>query len=312
MNTQTVEYKAKAFEPRNLAFFFLLAFGLTWIKDGLAALFDLKMPTSITDPVILFVVFIGIPGAIGPTFAAFVMTAITEGKPGVKNLWKRFWNRNASLKWLLVALLFYDAIRLTANLIARALDIQAYPILELPDPLWSYIPALVTPFIINGMGEEFGWRGYALPRFQARWNALTSSLILGVIWASWHILFFFIPGASLYQRNFLEWAPWIILSSVIYTWLFNNTKGSVLIAALFHATANYSMFILPTHASVWYFMAIMLLAMILIVIVFGTKNLVRQRVEAHSPLRELPAGETAVENTPQALTGTKLQVSDRR
>lgn len=285
MNTQPIGYKAKAFEPRNLICFFLLAFSLTWTKDALEFIFNVKMPTSITDPAILFVLFIGIPGAFGPTVAAFVMTAITEGKAGLKALWQRFWNRNAGIKWLLVALLFYDTIRLSANLLARTLDKQAYPILELPDPLWSYIPALVTPFIINGMGEEFGWRGYALPRLQARWNALTSSLILGVIWACWHILFFFIPGASLYGRNFLEWAPWIVLSSVIYTWLFNNTKGSVLIAALFHATANYSMFILPTHASVWYFTAIILFVIIVILRVFGAKNLVREKPESRDLMR---------------------------
>ncbi len=276
MTTQTVGYKAQAFEARNLAFFFLLAFGLTWIKNALSVIFDVKMPASITDPAILFVVFVGIPGAIGPTFAAFVMSAIAEGKPGVQALWKRFWNRNVSLKWLLVALVFYDAIRLASNLIARSLDNQAYPIFELPDPLWSYMPALVAPFILSGMGEEFGWRGYVLPRFQARWNALSSSIVLGVIWTAWHIPFFFITRASLYQRNFWEWAPWLILSSVIYTWIVNNTNGSVLAAALFHATANYTIFILPTHASVWYLNLILLLVVILIVIGFGSKNLVRQ------------------------------------
>jgi membrane protease YdiL (CAAX protease family) len=139
------------------------------------------------------------------------------------------------------------------------------------------IPALVTPFIMSGMAEEFGWRGYVLPRFQARWNALTSSIILGVIWACWHISFFFVPGAGLYGRNFLEWAPWIILSSVIYTWLFNNTKGSVLVAALFHATANYTMFIFPTQATTWINNLLLLLAVILIVIVFGAENLVKRK-----------------------------------
>jgi membrane protease YdiL (CAAX protease family) len=279
MNAQPIEYKAKAFEPRNLAFFFLLAFGLTWLKSALTIFFDLKMPASIIDPAIFFVLFVGIPGWLAPTLAAFVLTGINEGKPGVKTLWKRFWNRNASLKWLLAALLFYDAIRLFSILIARALDHQAYQIIHLPDPLWSYIPALITPFIMNGMAEEFGWRGYVLPRFQSRWNALKSSLMLGVIWACWHISFFFVPGAGLYGRNFFEWAPWVVLSSVIYTWLFNNTNGSILIAALFHATANYSMFILPTQASAWINTLLLFLAVILIVIIFGAKNFVRQKPE---------------------------------
>ena len=279
MNTQTVGYKAKAFEARNLIFYFLIAFGLPWIKNALEVLFNVKMPTRITDPAWFFVVFVGIPGTFGPSIAAFVMTAITEGKPGVQALWKRFWHRNVSFKWLLVALLCYDTLRLGANIIARTLDNQAYPILNLPDPLWSIIPAFVAPFIINGMGEEFGWRGYALPRFQARWNALTSSILLGVIWACWHIPSFFIPGRPLYQRSFWEWAPWIILSSIIYTWIFNNTQGSVLAAVLFHTTANYSLVVLPTRSSLWYYYAILLLAIVLIAIVFGPKDLVRQKPE---------------------------------
>jgi len=279
MNIQQVGYRAKTCEARNLIFFFLLAFGLTWLKNALTLIFDIKMPTSFTDPTIFFVLFVGLPGGIAPTLAAFVVTAITEGKHGVKALWKRFWNRNASLKWLLVALLFYDGIRLASILIARMLDQQAYPIIRLPDPFWSYIPALITPFIISGMGEEFGWRGYVLPRFQAKWNALTSALLLGVIWAAWHIPFFFIPGAWLFRRKVLQWAIWLIPSSVIYTWLFNNTKGSVLIAALFHATANYTMFRLPTEASVWTNNLLLLLAATPIVIVFGTKNLVKHKLE---------------------------------
>ena len=95
------------------------------------------------------------------------MTAITEGKSGVKVLWKRFWNRNLSLKWLLVALLGYDVLRLVANIFARTIDGQVYPIVDLPNPLWMIIPLFLQAFILSGMGEEFGWRGYALPRFQA-------------------------------------------------------------------------------------------------------------------------------------------------
>jgi uncharacterized protein len=279
VNNQTVEYKAKAFEPRNLGFFFLLAFGLTWLATTLLGIFDPKMPASITDPVILFFVFFALPGAFGPTVAAFLMTAITEGKSGIKVLWRRFWNRNLSLKWLLVTLLGYDALRLVANIVARTVDGRTYPIVDLSSPLWMIIPLFLQGFFLSGMGEEFGWRGYALPRFQAKWNALTSSIVLGLIWASWHIPFFFIHNQPLYQRNFWEWIPLILLSSFIHTWIFNNTKGSVLAAALFHASLNSSIVLLPTHSSLWYYYGILLLAVIFIVIIFGPKNLVKQRPE---------------------------------
>ena len=279
MTTQTDGYRAKAFEPRNLVFFFLLAFGLAWIPAVLLEIFDLKRPDSITDPAAFLFVLFGLLGSIGPTLAAFIMTGITEGKLGVKVLWRRFWNRNLSLKWLLVTLLFYDALRLVANLVARTIDGQAYPFVDLPDPFWTIIPLFLSAFIASGMGEEFGWRGYALPRFQAKWNALTSSIVLGLIWASWHIPFFFIPGRPLYQRNLWEWIPMILLSSVLHTWIFNNAKGSVLAAALFHATVNYSPVVLPTQSSVWYYYAVLLFAVILIAVLFGPKNLVRQKPE---------------------------------
>jgi uncharacterized protein len=279
MNTQTEGYRAKAFEPRNLVFFFLLAFGLSWISAVFLEIFDLKTPDSITDPAAFLFVFFALLGSIGPSLAAFIMTGITEGKPGVKALWKRFWNRNLSLKWLLVTLLFYDAVLLVANLVARTIDGQTYPFVDLPDPFWTIIPISLSLFISSGMGEEFGWRGYVLPRFQAKWNALTSSIILGLIWASWHIPFFFITSAGLYQKNFWEWVPQMLLGSVIYTWIFNNTKGSVLAAALFHASFNTTVVVLPTSASQWYYYEIMLLVVILIVIIFGPKNLVRQQPE---------------------------------
>jgi membrane protease YdiL (CAAX protease family) len=279
LTNQTAGYKAKAFEPRNLAFFFLIAFGLAWFPLFIFIFGILKPPSSIGEQFGTATGLIAIVLSAGPTIAAFVMTAITEGKPGVRALWGRFWNRNLSIKWLLVILLCYDALRLVANFIARTLDGQAYPILDLPNPPWMVIITFISAFIFNGLFEEFGWRGYALPRFQARWNALTSSLLLGAIWASWHIPAFFVPGLSLYQRNFWEWAPWIILSSILYTWFFNNTKGSVLAAALFHVMANFSMIVLPTKSSLWYYYGVLLAAVILIVIIFGARNLVRHRPE---------------------------------
>jgi membrane protease YdiL (CAAX protease family) len=278
MTSQTDGYKAKAFEPRNLAFFFLIVYGLNAIMWVLSTIFHPKQPTSLTDPSVLFWVLIVVPTVIGPTLAAFVMTAITKGKPGVKALWRRFWNRNLSLKWLLIALLGFEGLRLVTNLAVRTIEGRPYPIVDTSNPFWMNIPLFLATFISSGMGEEFGWRGYVLPRLQAKWNALTSSIVLGLLWAAWHIPAFMIPNISpLYQRNFLEWLPMALLFTVICTWIFNNTEGSVLAAAIFHASLNISVVVLPTQSSFWYFHGILLLAVILIVIVFGPKNFVRQQ-----------------------------------
>jgi hypothetical protein len=276
MTAQTVGYKAKAFEARNLAFYFLIALGLMWFGSAFVIFGIVNIPSGIVDLgsvgllILLYVV------NFGPTIAAFVMTAITEGKPGVRALWGRFWNRNLSFKWLIVALLLYPALRLVTNFVSRTLDGQAYPFLDLPNPAWMVVSQFIYAFIFNGMAEEFGWRGYALPRFQARWSALASSIVLGVIWLSWHVPAFFISGSALSQRNFWEWAPFIILGSILYTWIFNNTNGSVLAAVLFHAMANVGIIWLP---SAWHYYGVLLLAVILIVIIFGPRNLVRQRPE---------------------------------
>jgi membrane protease YdiL (CAAX protease family) len=287
MNTQTVGYKAKAFEPRNLAYYFLIVFGLQALAYGLLIAGILKMPSRegpavlLDDPRLIILTL----AAWGPIIAAFVVTALTEGKPGVRALWRRFWNRNMSLKWLLVTLLILPALQLVANLVTRLLDGQAYPVFFSYDPPWSAISMFIIAFIFNGMFEEFGWRGYVLPRFQARWNALASSLVLGVIWAGWHIGQWFVPGSHLYQRSFWSWGLGTILLSILMTWIFNNTKGSVLAASLFHGMVNTGTFWFQMD---WLYYAIELLAVILIVIIFGPKNLVRQKPEPAGGLAAVP------------------------
>jgi membrane protease YdiL (CAAX protease family) len=206
-----------------------------------------------------------------------------------------------SFKWLLVTLLFYPVIMLAANILSRTMDRQVYPFLALPNPPWMIILSFIGVLIFNGMAEEFGWHGYVLPRFQARWNALISSIILGVIWASWHIGQFFVPGSNLYLTNFWVWALSLISVSIVYTWIFNNTRGSVLAAALLHAMANSS----PVWAMLdWRLVGVQLFIVVLIVIIYGPKNLVRSRsgdqIKNPTPFAEHLAQETPIENTPPA------------
>jgi membrane protease YdiL (CAAX protease family) len=131
--------------------------------------------------------------------------------------------------------------------------------------------------IIIGIQEEVGWRGYALPRFQARWGALTSSIILGAIWAPYHIGNWLIGERT---DSFLEFSLWIILISIFTTWIFNNTNGSILAAVLFHAVVTNG--IVGCCGVSWtmeLLLGIYLVAAIIIVAIFGPKNLVRQKPE---------------------------------
>jgi len=271
LNTQPVGYKAKAFEARNLIFFFLIALGLPLLFISLFTFNILKWPSTIGPG-------LGILLAIAqflPLIAALVVTATTEGKAGLKALWMRFWNKDISVKWLLVILLFNPMVRLIANLISRAVGGEHLPLLE---------PNFISPLlfgIIIGIEEEFGWRGYVLPRFQAKWNALTSSVILGVLWAPYHLGNWFLPpGQALRQDSFWEFSLWIILISIFTTWIFNNTNGSILAAVLFHAiTTNGIVGCCGVTWAMKLLLGIYIVAAILIVIIFGPKNLVRQKRE---------------------------------
>ncbi len=272
MTTQTNGYRAKAFEPRNLALFFLLALGLSWTKQLLRFYGVLPASAGNTVPNVLADILAGW----GPTIAAFLITALTLGKPGVSALWKRFWNRDLSLKWLAVSLLFIPALWLVANLVTRTAGGQDYRLFDRPEMFFSAF--LIG--ILNGLSEEFGWRGYVLPRFQAKWNALVSSLILGFIWMSWHTSFFTdvilnpLRGIPV-KSGFWEWALWIMASSVIITWIFNNTRGSVLAAVLFHASMNAGAVIFWCCSVPWHWSGVLVVAPILIVLIFGAKNLIK-------------------------------------
>lgn len=102
---------------------------------------------------------------------------------------------------------------------------------------------LLTLLILGPLSEELGWRGYALDRLQTCWNALTSSLILGVIWSMWHLPLFYIIGTSqyLYDISFLGFMLGTTTISVLYSWAYNNTGGSIWSAVFFHWIYTYAL-----------------------------------------------------------------------
>jgi membrane protease YdiL (CAAX protease family) len=109
---------------------------------------------------------------------------------------------------------------------------------ELPSTLLTLVVNAVYLLIFVTLGEEVGWRGYALPALQARYSALLASLILGVVWALWHLPVFFNPDTSYSNLPFLLFLVFIVPVAVLMTWLFNSTAGSVLMAMIFHAVMN--------------------------------------------------------------------------
>jgi uncharacterized protein len=231
-----------------LVTFFTLAFCLTWANWLPQALASRGL-LSITVPDFLTVI-----SGYGPALAAIIVTALTTGKLGLRLLFGRLVRWRVGLRWYAVVLLTPICITLTAvglHLLTGGTApnfTQSQLQLGPSDaPAWQEILLLFLLFTLgfDGLGEELGWRGYALPKLQTGRSALSASLILGGLWAAWHVPY------AMTQGSFLSSIPlaWFFLnmlaSAILYTWVFNNTQGSVLLTVLFHAANNTTSNVLP-------------------------------------------------------------------
>jgi CAAX protease family protein len=222
-----------------LTFYFIIAYAGTWLvelpyvlsEDG-AGLLPFSSPLlTWTLPLSIFT---------GPFLSAFVMTGATEGREGVDRLLRRFVLWRVGLRWYLFALVGIPVLVVFSVVIMPgALEsFQGLAALALPLPmlgLFAYI------FFFGGaLGEEPGWRGFALPRLQSLHGPLVASLILGPLWGLWHLPLFWTPWNELTALNVVVYVLAITCLTIMYTWAFNNTKGSVLIAILIHATFNWT------------------------------------------------------------------------
>lgn len=184
-------------------------------------------------------------GALSSSLAAIVLVIVEGRKGGLRELLSRALIWRVGIQWWIFALFYVIVPSVAALYLYRLLG---GPVVDWSglQPLYTVVPNFIFLTLAAGIGEEFGWRGFLLPRLQARHNALVSGLIVGVVWATWHVPMFFIEGTSQYEQRLaggllpaiLGYAAFVIVQSVQFTWLFNNTKGSVLMAAVFHGASN--------------------------------------------------------------------------
>ncbi len=216
---------------RQLIQFFTITFVISWLLWTLAILKSNGFPDL---PEI-----VGLPGnfaPFGPAIAAFWLTWRQSGKGGAKTLWVRGWQLKFERKWLIPTLLvgpFTALIAVTLIWLTRGKVGWEYGV-----PPLLIVPIFLFIYFTNALPEEYGWRGYALDPLQNRFNTLTASLILGAVWSLWHLPLFFIEGTTQAAIPIYEFFLQTMALAILYTWLHNNTGGSVLIAALFHASAN--------------------------------------------------------------------------
>ncbi|MGM0620914.1 MAG: CPBP family intramembrane glutamic endopeptidase [Bacteroidota bacterium] len=194
------------------------------------------------------------PAAFGPFFAAVVLTLFTDGWKGGGKLLKRSIDFHFIKKWILPTLLLLPLIFGGGIVLSILLDATEKDFSVISNPPYAIVAFFVIMFTAGPLQEEFGWRGFALPRLLSHFNALTSSLILGFFWWLWHLPTVFIPGAFMTSNLFLfaGLAPVIMFTSILFTWIYNNTNGSLFPALLMHASMNWSIWLfIPAMTINW-------------------------------------------------------------
>ena len=211
--------------------------------------------------------------------AALTVTGITGESTGLRELVGRIFRWRVGIKWFLIALLGMPALFGIAVVVLR-ISSGRWPDVSqhLAYPALGWVGAWLL-FVLLALGEEVGWRGFALPGLQKNRSALSATLILGVFWAIWHIpVFFFHPGLmQLWELGIVGaifWVIGILTQAVLYAWLYNSARGSILMVILLHAGLN-TVTLGGGEDIASYVLGFALLAAVIIVIVFRPANLSR-------------------------------------
>jgi membrane protease YdiL (CAAX protease family) len=220
----------------SLGKFFVLTYAMTWTCFISLATLAVSTRTPLGALVVLLGVF-------APGLVALSLTARAEGGPGVRALLGRILRWRVAAQWYLFAAGYIAAIKLTVALVYRVATGVWPPFGH--EPWYLILGAIVVSTPVQA-GEEIGWRGYVLPRLTRRFGLARASILLGVIWAGWHLPQFFIPESDTYGQSFFVFVLQVTALSVAMAWLYAHTNGSLLLVMLMHAAVNNSKDIVPS------------------------------------------------------------------
>ena len=221
----------------SLLTFFALAFAWSWACWLLAPAVRVDAPIAATA--------LSLAGGFGPSLAAVVLVAYSSGMAGLRRWLLRCLQWRVGWRWVLLAFLFpvvFMGLAATAHVALGG----TLP----PSPAAGHLAMaafnFLLIFLVGGpLGEEFGWRGYALPALQARWGWRAASLLLGVVWALWHLPLFYSASTAQSHLPMGLYALSAIASSVLFAWLFNRSRGSIVPALVLHTAVNAWSSIIP-------------------------------------------------------------------
>lgn len=239
----------------------LVAIGITALLDGSSVRLsrrDFKRAFLLAWPIAAVVLFLGwtlLEDSEAPVGAlavfsfvvalpvTFVLATVRSRRPAVRQFMGSLIRVRGVERWLLIAVVFIPGLLLLAQWTDQALG-EPWNGLDLPGTGWALVGLIAVKFAyqllyFNATGEEVGWRGFALPRFQARTSPLVAAIIIGIFWAPWHFWLWESEGKEVWTVEFwLDMVSAHILFSVLLVWMCNRAGGSILVAGVGHAATN--------------------------------------------------------------------------
>lgn len=181
-------------------------------------------------------------GVFAPALVALALAARAEGHAGVKRLLARIGHWRVGARWYAFAVGYFAAIKLAAAL-AHRVATHEWPRFGDTSLALILVGIMISTWV--QAGEELGWRGYALPRLAAQFGVGGASIVLGIVWAVWHLPLFFLPDSGTTGQSFPVYLLQVTGLSVAFAWLYWKTRGSLLLAMLMHASMNNTTGIVP-------------------------------------------------------------------
>lgn len=253
-----------------VAIFFVLGYALVWavwsttIAEQLGII-SLHIPNN--------------PGYYGLPVAALLVAWLAEGREGVLDIVRRMFRWRITARWYLIG----TGVPIALSLIGMGM----YRLIGVAPQVGVMLPLGGVGLYMLGHGiffwgtEELAWRGFALPRLQHGRSALSAALILGLVWAIWHTPLFLMTTVGQSAYPYVGFLLFTIAESVLMTWIYNNTGGSVLMACIVHTASDGSLLytgaLSGDHLCFWVTVAVYCVAALVVVLVEGTQHLSHRR-----------------------------------
>ncbi|MDQ1638205.1 MAG: protease family protein [Pyrinomonadaceae bacterium] len=227
---------------RSLLKFFLLTFSATWLLW--VASFAISHGSGAAHPTLgLLAGAVFLLGVFAPALVALALTDRAEGRAATLALLGRVFKWDLGWKWYLFAIAYMPVVKVSVAVLHRMIT-GAWP--QFGQTPWYLMLAALAVSTWAQAGEEIGWRGYVLPRLSEYFGLAPASIILGIIWATWHLPLFFFSGGDTRGQSFPLYLLQVTAVSVALAWLYWRTGGSLLLVMLLHAAVNNTKDIVPS------------------------------------------------------------------